>query len=392
MHKKLLLFHGSDLFFGSGTSTIYRRILSELVHEYEIHHFVGPHRSNPNEADLAELYAGALPGIKPVFPPKWHWMKLKEKLIRRLSGKLSLNPSLGWSLSGLVKLLKSRQFDLVWWSADYMPWSLSVFEKIQQLKLLNIPIELSVYDPPEFWGVDAFVLYNTISKVNGVDVVGSNYASLLARRVDCPITIMHDYIDTRVTKPARDSSVFRIGIAGQIYEEEELQDLVNLLSLLDRPSECIWYGNRQNYIVADRVEWNDQVQMLRAGSKSREEVVNQLAGMNVAYFSMPSSRPEFCRYSIPTKLITYIQAGLPIAFHAPLDSEVEHLNQQYNFGINLSQRNSAEALQELMQKREQYQANIACMIDEQLERNLVIKRAESMFRNLLLNTTMQHVT
>jgi hypothetical protein len=55
---------------------------------------------------------------------------------------------------------------------------------------------------------------------------------------------------------------------------------------------------------------------------SQEDVQNDLAEVDLLYLPLPfdEKHASFVRYSLATKLVTYVGSGLPIVLHGPADS------------------------------------------------------------------------
>lgn len=382
----ILLVHGSDLFFGSGTAMIYRRLLGTLVDTHNVIHWVGPHRS-AEESELRECYKTGLPGIQAIFSPGLTRLKLTEKVARHMQGKPSLYPSVRWASTRLTAVIEETQPDLIWWSGDYLPWSLGVLDRVYTNSVSRLPLQFSLYDPPEFWKLDDLALYRKVlGWADGVDVVSHSLQERVLAEGNDTVTILHDYIDHSFVAPSVDCGNLSVAIAGQIYEAHELQEFIDLLATTKRAATLHWFGNAQNYIVADQLHLPESITLVREGTLPREALVETISHMHMAYLSMPASRPAFSRYSVPTKLMTYFAAGLPIAYHAPEYSEVDAMNRRSGFGINLQKNPSTTDLLRLIEQRNQFQSAIQSLVNERFKKDIVATRLRKMIEARLGQT------
>ncbi|MDD4348761.1 MAG: hypothetical protein PHF70_06600, partial [Opitutales bacterium] len=74
--------------------------------------------------------------------------------------------------------------------------------------------------------------------------------------------------------------------------------------------------------------------------------------------SLPDEPSDFARYSVPTKLITYLEAGLPILYVAPDFAETHQMIQKYNLGFRIDRYTHFPTIVSSLQKtRESLQRN-----------------------------------
>ena len=48
---------------------------------------------------------------------------------------------------------------------------------------------------------------------------------------------------------------------------------------------------------------------------------------------MPEEKTGFGNYSVPTKLITYLEAGLPVVYHTSEEAEIHTMNLKYSYNF-----------------------------------------------------------
>ena len=63
---------------------------------------------------------------------------------------------------------------------------------------------------------------------------------------------------------------------------------------------------------------------------SEAEVAGDIARIDVNYLPLPFGHDAWTRYSLSTKLVTYLGSGLPILYHGPADSAVARLLAQHD--------------------------------------------------------------
>ncbi len=78
------------------------------------------------------------------------------------------------------------------------------------------------------------------------------------------------------------------------------------------------------------------IRILPFGSES--DVTNDLAGMDLLYLPLPfgDRYRDFIRYSLSTKLVTYLGSGLPILYHGPPEGVAHDLLAKTNSAIMLT--------------------------------------------------------
>jgi hypothetical protein len=362
---KIAFVHFSDLFYPSGSAVLYRRILAEVAKEHDVSHVIGPNRSRPETTNILEAYARELPGIRPIFLP----LSSAYRLYRALSGR---TPFRQWKTlpgillrPGLKRFLAQQCPDFIWWSSDYMPDSFSALWAMRTILPRSAVLHLSILDPPEFWtGQEPFPLYaRCLTMADSFDCIGSNLLDRLRQETGKPVFIINDFInsipDPGVKQHLPDEPL-RVALTGMIYGRPELQDLLNLLGQATGAAELLWFGEAGRYEgMLHQLQAPPNVTIRFPGSIPRAEMSSALAPCALGYLSMPLASPEFARYSLPTKLATYVEAGLPVAFHAPADSEVQILNQQHGFGVNLALAEApVDALGGLVRDAEFYRAGL----------------------------------
>lgn len=93
---------------------------------------------------------------------------------------------------------------------------------------------------------------------------------------------------------------------------------------------------------------------------TEREVAQDMEDADLLYLPLPFGKEDasFVRYSLSTKMVTYLGSGLPILYHGPEDAAARRLLTERGAALALSTLNAAEMAQELA-KNASSQADIA---------------------------------
>jgi hypothetical protein len=287
----------------------------------------------------------------------------------------------------LGRMLEREKPDLIWWSGDYLPWSMAVWNACHRMTARLPRIHLSMFDPPEFWGQSPSMretYQRAVCDADSCDAIGENLKTRMITEGARRCEVLCDYIDfdqadrdnLASEQTARPS--FRVAITGQIYSRRDLMKLCEALQTVPGPSEVHWFGNDQNYIIARKLDWPKQVKLIERGMVDRDGISSAISSMDCGFLSMPLDRHEFAKYSVPTKLATYLGAALPIVFIAPMDSELNSMNGLFGFGQNLM---CVATLSTFSKERARMQQGGARLAEVRFSRN----RVEAVVRKVLEN-------
>jgi hypothetical protein len=138
--------------------------------------------------------------------------------------------------------------------------------------------------------------------------------------VPCVI-VRHAFEDhiVRAVLPTKDESVVRIGFAGTLYDQSQMNCLIAALNLMDwvidgRPVSIRMIGNFYRF-----TELNGPANIELLGWRSTEDTRRLLSQCDITYLpvSFAERFSEFARLAFPTKLSTFLAAGRPVLVHGP---------------------------------------------------------------------------
>lgn len=379
---RLLFFYCSDLFYPSGSAVVYRRVFEEIMDQHQLVHVIGFHRAGRHESEIALAYKEKIPEVRPVFLALTNVLRAYYRLRRHFPfDRITALP--GSLVTTAVKgIIAKENPDLIWWSGDYLPESFSALLSVRKHIPPTTPLHVSIMDPPEVFAPKdsaergrALTLYHEALKLSdSVSCVGELLRSRIRKETNKKVFLLNDYIETSL--PRRSLSVdrcVRVAIAGRVYNYAELELFLRVLGDAFSSSELLWYGAAK-IENTNMISRPPNVRLLELDSLPRERMADALAAeCSFGYLSMPSAMPEFAIYSVPTKLVTYVEAGLPVAFHAPANSEVNLMNARWQFGINLSGSTSAvEQLRGLISCRHLYANGLAKLAEARYSKKEIL--------------------
>jgi len=364
---------------------MYRRLFAELSKEHDIFHVVGFRRNGRSPAELDRAYQTQIDNVRPVCLTLNPVMRAVYRLRRTALAQRSKAFPGVVIRSQMARIFEAERPELIWWSSDYLPDSFSALYALRdQLAKCN-HLHVGILDPPECLAhrgraaMDkAMALHRECLKFAGsVSCIGKNLQQRIQAETDKPVFILNDFVETNggaAAKPRPPDGVVRVGISGRIYKVDELQDFVKALGAAFTQSEVLWYGDCGQKKICEQLLVPANVRVTACAAVPRNEIVGVLRGAcDLAYLSMPEARPEFARYSVPTKLVTYVEAGLPVAFHAPPDSEVHSLNVEHGFGFNLTGApNANDGLRDLITHRSRHVAGLNGLREARYEKGIVM--------------------
>jgi hypothetical protein len=148
------------------------------------------------------------------------------------------------------------------------------------------------------------------------------------------------YLSERV--PQRSGSI-RIAYAGTIVAEQSfllfIESLEKVSSQLPRPIELHFFG-AHTYRTRP---WFRSSWMHEHGDLNAEELKSCLRRFDWGFAPMELTdvNPNYNRYSLPTKVVSYLSAGLAVISLGHSVSTIANLARRYDFGIAVDERSSA---------------------------------------------------
>lgn len=200
-------------------------------------------------------------------------------------------------------------------------------------KGLGCPLYTQIWDPPSWWLREYRVDQHSMKKIFAVydrvirSSVSCGTASIpmaeeYAKRYGTPTIPLLPSLDISIARPVRirpqNGDRFVIGIAGQLYAEREWNALMQALEGNDW--KISGHDVRFRHIgrpVKIPPEWSDHVE--ECGWQSQEETIRLISETDLAYcpYWFDRAFEEEARLSFPSKLTTYLAAGVPVLFHGP---------------------------------------------------------------------------
>jgi hypothetical protein len=381
---KIAFVHFSDLFVATGTAVLFRRIMGELSETNEVCHIIPLRRSERTNAEIASLYHTNVGRVTAICLPLTTALRVYYRVSNWRFTQLSKRiPGVMFARS-LKAALESLSPDLIWWSSDYLPDSLSTLYVLRRSIAKMVPLHLSVLDPPELFHGSSHknleLLRLALSLSTSVSSIGVNLQHRLQQLTNKPVGIISDFIENELAEASgmRNIRSLRVGIAGRLYQFCEFERFLRHAAEAFEEVVINWYGAAERSYIPPELSLPPNVRINALPELAREAIAPVLRrDCDVCYMSMPSSMSEFARYSVPTKFVSYVEADVPVIFDAPPDSELQQLNSEYLFGVNLSvEENPLAALREIREKRGIFLAGLRRLRNERFSKSLVIARIE----------------
>jgi hypothetical protein len=282
-------------------------------------------------------------------PPKLHPNK-RGKILKSWILETIWRP---WAASHLRKTLKAVQPDVVW----VIPHCWSIPPIADVLLNANVGFHFSIYDYPDIRSaIDRFGASRCRQMAKQVDelfvrattrdAISRQMTDDLQARTGASGTVSRaglededfDYL-SREPKPQNES--IRIAYAGTIIAEDTfavfVKALTKLRTQLPRPLTLDLFGDHS---YRSR-PWFDASWMIEHGSLTTQELLQAIKECTWGFSPMEltDDNARYNRFSLPTKIVSYLAAGLPIISLGHPESTVVKLASQYQMGICLTERN-----------------------------------------------------
>ncbi len=241
---------------------------------------------------------------------------------------------------------KKHGVNLLWAVLDS---PLVIYTAYRVAKLLNIPMVVTVWDPPETFGVwqsqAKVTLQNLLSEFDKNmrmairhGVASENMADSYREKYGItPFVQIHgphrdQWLQPRET--STDPTVFRIGFAGSIYADN------TWAALMEAMHRCNWTLAGRKVVIriaSANLRWHTQreVNMEYIGFHPFPKVLHELNDCDACYlpYWFEKEFVESVRYCFPNKLATYLAARQPVIFHGPEDSSPTRFFKRFPIGV-----------------------------------------------------------
>lgn len=230
----------------------------------------------------------------------------------------------------IVNFGRAVQADLVWCILQGQTMIRLARPTARKLKL---PLMTSIWDPPGWWMrankvhprasrhvIDEFGEAISASASTGTAslAMAKEYDSLYGANT---IPLLPSLPPESAVAPAEgptSDSYFIIGMAGQLYAQNEWNALIQALTKVN------WKIAGRDVRIRLLGRWfglgsNDRMNVEYLGWHSQEETLRLLSEVDVLYcpYWFDPTFQEEARLSFPSKLTTYLAAGRPVLFHGP---------------------------------------------------------------------------
>jgi len=240
---------------------------------------------------------------------------------------------------------------------------------------LGIPMVCTVWDPPSsvcrLRGLDSFSrkiarrdFATAVAGCERCGVTSENMGEEYRRRFNVPTVVMQYASPLEEVLPTRqgflrdDEVVF--GFCGSLYASQEWDALLEALNSVD------WTIGRRKVkirVVGRKLQVRsaDRARIEFFGWRSPDEMSRFLGKVDIGYLPYwfgPTFR-EAVRLCFPTKLGSYLAAGIPVFFHGPPDSSPAEFLASYPAGVcchTLEPAGIVASLEQICSDQDAYQA------------------------------------
>lgn len=187
-----------------------------------------------------------------------------------------------------------------------------------------------------------------LSSSRACAVIGESMQDLYEHRYGVKCVVVRHGLPNNfrplVCQQTQENEAFRIGFAGSVTAQSAFNSLLKALDLLGweiegRPICLRLLGLRfvLQSCTARRIE-------VLGYQSSVAKAVDLLAECSLNYLPQPFE-PDwmpFAKYSFPTKLTTYLAAGVPLLLHTPTYGSLHQFFDRYPFGVRVNSLDSTE--------------------------------------------------
>ncbi len=183
------------------------------------------------------------------------------------------------------------------------------------------------------------------------DALGQEYSRRYGEREYQIVTDgLNELPSPRPASPAKIRRIYFMGLFHLTYEPN-LRALLEAIAILERenPETKFEVTCRCEYIRPH--VWKDlkRVQVLPFADEA--QIARDMQDVDLVYMPMPfgQEHENFTRYSVSTKMVTYVGSGIPIVYHGPATSAAFELLHRNNAAIFLTTLDAPEIAKSLTQ-------------------------------------------
>jgi hypothetical protein len=182
------------------------------------------------------------------------------------------------------------------------------------------------------------------------DALGREYSRRYGSRDYCVVTDglaeVHPY---RKKPEPRVRRIYFMGLFHLAYERN-FRAFLEALNILERQTSITTSVTCRCEYIRPHV-WKDIKQVNVLPFAGEEQVQCDIQKADLLYMPMPfgPEHENFARFSVSTKMVTYVGSGIPIVYHGPTDSAAFDLLQRNNAAIFLPTLDPAEVAESLAQ-------------------------------------------
>jgi hypothetical protein len=332
--KVLLLVYGDPRSLGIGNIFL-RETVQHYPRERLFRYSLVPHNAYQGEVDwhgVPTITRRARTSIIPIVSSLLDW-RFRLLSARRMAEEIE-------------QFVAANKIDLIW---SVLNSSCTIALTQRLMTSVGIPFVSTVWDAPEYFAmnhhmdpVTARIMLRNYSQVlrksRRVSVVSESTRDVYSRRYGVNGLILRHGIhpDLWHGRPdeRRPSSYFTIGFAGSLYAKREWNALLDTIRCVNGSLEgrtvIVRFIGRFPKTFARAAPF---VEM--AGRRLRSETLEMLSEVDVAYLPYWFDRKHsyVVKTSFPSKLSTYLAAGIPVFYHGPADSSPARFFKDYPVGL-----------------------------------------------------------
>lgn len=349
---------------GWGGGVIIRSLLENIPDTVSIKWTTYSRRQNEREAVINNIK------IIP-FKPRYIRGQGKFNLIRKLDSLLFS--------ADFNTILKTHDIDLLWIVCGVTYNELYRLNTL--VSVISIPYHITVHDDPieeltpnqKAEGTNLF--RNILQKARTVDVISERMRQNYLRSYGTEsIVITRGIPDNFPTNTSRVSGVVNILMGGfGNVSEPWPAPLIETVHLLNKSIQC--HLHLFDYKL--NLWSSEHVHVYKNLPEASFNEILKTTHIGYACDDLHPSRLAFAQLSLPTKVITYIGAGIPFVYHGPKDSTVADLLAEYEAGIIVDTNNSDdlyEAFTKLLSNYNYYQQNCRSALERMFASSIVQNR------------------